>query len=45
MWRSGLAGNSHQRGDATMQKYFTPPIVIPIALVALVVVAALLRTT
>jgi hypothetical protein len=32
-----------ERIDVTMLKYFTPPIVVPLALVLLVVIAALVR--
>jgi len=32
-----------EKDDVTMSKYFTPPIVVPLALVRLVVIAALVR--
>jgi hypothetical protein len=37
------SGTHSEKGDATMMKHFTPPIVIPIALLLLIAIATLVR--
>jgi hypothetical protein len=37
------SGTHSGKGDATMMKHFTPPIVIPIAVLLLIAIATLVR--
>jgi hypothetical protein len=37
------SGTQSEKGDAIMMKYFTPPIAVPIAVLALVLIAAFVR--
>jgi hypothetical protein len=42
-WRPIASGTQTGKDDATMMKYFSPPIVVPIAILLLVVAAAYVR--
>jgi hypothetical protein len=42
-WRPIAPGTQTGKDDATMMKYFSPPIVVPIAILLLVVAAAYVR--